>query len=211
MRPENRRKAMRQYYDRRRVVAARPWTPAERRVVFRGWCGRLAIAIEPFIIAVFFAAMPIALVMRKQDSAFFVGPIFGVGALAFLTYAVVLMAPSTRALIESFGSIYRVDGYVRYREQRRYEDEPPAYFAAVLDANDHVLGEWPLSGRPKALDKGERWPALVEFAHIGGILRIDGRSTGVLPESITPFGVGMNRTAKADLAEAASATPDPAG
>jgi hypothetical protein len=208
---QKRRKAMRRHFDRRRAVSARPWTAAERRVVFRGWCGRLAIAIEPLIIAIFFGAMTIALFVRGQDSAKFVGPIFGTGSLAFLAYAIVLMVPSTRALIESFGSIYRVDGYVRYRAARRYEDEAPSYFVAVLDASEHELGEWPLGGRPGAMDAADKWPALVEFTGIGGVLRIDGRSTGVLPDSITPFGVGMNRTARGDAAaEAAAAGEAPA-
>jgi hypothetical protein len=198
-----------QPFDRRRAVTSRPWTPAERRVVARGFCGRLAIAIEPLIISLCFAAMPIALVLRRQESAMFVGPIFAAGSLAFLAYAIVLMAPSTRALIESFGVIHRVDGYVRYRSQRRYEDEPPLYFAAVLDADEHLLGEWPLSGKPKAMDVASLWPALVEFSH-GGILRIDGISTGVLPETLTPFGVGMNRTGTADIAAAQRGDSTPA-
>ncbi len=55
------------------------------------------------------------------------------------------------------------------------------------------LGEWPLGTRPRALDRRELWPALIEFCRYGGILRIDGRSTGVLPEHLPPLGIGAAR------------------
>ena len=35
-------------------------------------------------------------------------------------------------------------------------------------------------------------PAMIEFSFFGGIHRIDGRSTGVLPETLAPMGVGAN-------------------
>jgi hypothetical protein len=186
-----------------RAVASRPWTSAERRVVLRGFWGRLSIAIEPLIVAMFFSLLPIALVLRKQEAALLLAPIFGFGAVAFSAYAVVLMLPSTRALFETFGRIYSVDGYVRYRG-----DELGRYHAAVLDAERAVLGEWELSGRPRALDVRDTWPALVEYCSYAGILRIDGRSTGVLPERIPPLGIGAAQSfADAQRDEVTGAEP----
>lgn len=172
------------------AVAERPWRPAERRVVLRGFWGRLTIAIEPFVIAIFFVVLPLLLLLRKTDTAIFVAPIFAGAGLLFLAYAIVLMVSPTRALLETFGSIHVVDGYVQYRMHVRPLDEP-AYFVAVLDHDRNVLGEWALAGRPKALDRSDLWPALVEFSRYGGIHRIDGRSTGVLPDDIPAFGVGV--------------------
>ncbi|MBV8152667.1 MAG: hypothetical protein JOY59_13985 [Candidatus Eremiobacteraeota bacterium] len=57
-------------------VAERPWTRAERRVVIRGFLGRLTIAIEPLIVALFFFALPIGLRLRGQEFALMVAPIF---------------------------------------------------------------------------------------------------------------------------------------
>ncbi len=165
-------------------MASRPWTRAERRVILRGLLGRLSIAIEPFAVALFFAMIPVALFARKQPVAYLLAPIFALGTVAFLAYAVILVLPCVRATFQTFDRIYSVDGYVQYR------GDGGGYFAAVLDAERHVLGEWPLSERPRALDQRALWPALVEFCTHGGILRIDGRSTGVLPESLPPLGIG---------------------
>jgi hypothetical protein len=177
-------------FEARRAVAARPWTRAERRVVSRGFWGYFVIAIEPAFISLLFAVLAVALLLRKQESAIFVAPIFLCAALAFAAYAIVLLTSPVRALMESYGSIYNVDGYVRYRSKRRYPDEPPTYYAAVLDAEGHQLGEWPLRQRPAALDRGDTWPAVVEFTPYGGIHRIDGRSTGALPDEFPALGIG---------------------
>jgi hypothetical protein len=170
-------------------IATRAWRPAERRVVLRGFWGRFAIAIEPLVIAGFFSALCVVLLVRQQDGALLIAPIFGVAAVLFLAYAVIVLLPAARALIETFGQICIVDGYVRYRELLE-KDHDPRYFVAVLDERRIVLGEWPLSKRPSALDHADRWAALVEFTPFGGILRIDGRSTGTLPEEFPSFGIG---------------------
>ena len=147
--------------------------------------------------------LPIALILRKQETAYLLAPIFGFGALAFLAYAVVLMVPCTRALLETFDRIYSVDGYVRYRADRLGR-----FHAAVLDHERNPLGEWELSRKPAALDQRDTWPALVEFCAYGGILRIDGRSTGVLPEHLPPLGVGAGaRFAAAERDEVTGAEP----
>jgi len=53
-----------------------------------------------------------------------------------------------------------------------------------------VLGEWLLGSRPDAIERDDPWPAHVEFTEYGGVLRIDGRSTGVLPDDIPALGIG---------------------
>jgi len=172
-------------------VAERAWTRAERRVVWRGWLGRFTIAIEPLFVGIFFSALPIILLLRKQEIALFVAPIFGMGALAFIIYATALMVPCTRAIIETFSPIYVVDGYIRYRRAHVPTSLDPEYFVAVLDADREKLGEWPLRQWPKSIGEREIWPVIVEFSPYGGIHKIDGRSTGVLPEEIAPFGIGV--------------------
>lgn len=154
----------------------------------RGFWGRLLIAIEPLAIAFFFVGIAVALLVRHQDGAPFIAPIFGVAALLFVTYAVALMWSVTRALIATFGTISVVDGYVRYRAES-LEGET-TYYVAVLDEQRVILGEWPLASRPAGIERGQPWPALVEFSRHAGIHRIDGQSTGVLPDDIPPLGIG---------------------
>jgi hypothetical protein len=155
----------------------------------RGFWGRLAIAVEPLTIALFFTALSAGMLLRHQEGAILIAPIFGVAALLFLTYAVVLMISVTRAVMETFGAIWVIDGYVRYRASESKVREV-TYLVAVLDEQRNVLGEWPLSQRPPALDRADPWPSLVEFTTYGGIHRIDGRSTGVLPDELPIFGIG---------------------
>jgi hypothetical protein len=169
-------------------VARRPWTRAERRVVLRGFFGRLTIAIEPLIVAIFFALLPIGMFLRRQEATLMLAPIFGVAAIAFLIYAIVLISPSARALFETFKPIYTVDGYIRYRINK---DGQTVYYVAALDAEHMILGEWPLSEWPRSIGERHTWPVVVEFSPYGGIHKIDGHSTGVLPDEIAPFGVGM--------------------
>jgi hypothetical protein len=158
-------------------------------VILRGFWGRLLIAVEPLAASLFFAALSVGLVVRQQEGALFVAPIFAFASVLFAIYAVVLMVPVSRALIETFGSICIVDGYVRYRALERTHREP-LYFVAVLDEHRQVLGEWQLDRRPPALERPSPWPALVEFSPHGGIHRIDGQSTGLLPDDLPPLGIG---------------------
>jgi hypothetical protein len=169
-------------------VARRAWTRAERRVVLRGFFGRLSIAIEPLVVAVFFALLPIGLLLRQQEIALLLAPIFAFAAIAFLAYATALIVPSAHAVLQTFAPIYTVDGYVRYRALRKAQ---PEYYVAVLSADRQTLGEWPLREWPPSIGQRELWPVLVEFSRYGGIHKIDGRSTGVLPAEIAPFGVGV--------------------
>ncbi len=170
-------------------IARRPWHAAERRVIHRGFWGRLLIAVEPLVIALFFVVLVIGMIARHQDGWRFFAPIFAGASLLFFGYAVALMFTVTRALVETFGPIFVVDGYVSYREELvPFRD--PIYYVAVLDDRRQLLGEWKLASRSDALERGAPWPALVEFTRYGGILRIDGRSTGVLPDDIPAFGIG---------------------
>lgn len=158
-------------------------------MVTRGFWGRFFIAIEPLTIAMCFTGLATGLLMLHREGAIFIAPIFAGAAILFMIYAVVLMVPVTRALIEAYGSIWVVDGYVRYREHAA-RDRDTCYYIAVLDDRRNVIGEWPLESRPDALDRAEPWPALVEFTRYGGVLRIDGRSTGVLPDEMPALGIG---------------------
>jgi len=177
------------------AVARRPWTRAERRVVLRGFFGRFTIAIEPLIVAVFFALLPIGMLLRGQEVALLMAPVFALAALGFLAFAIAMIVPSAHAVLETFAPIYTVDGYVRYRAT---ETSPPQYYVAVLDANRMTLGEWPLRQWPSSIGERLMWPVVVEFSEYGGIHKIDGQSTGVLPAEIAPFGVGIARDAERD-------------
>ena len=180
-------------------IPSRRWTRGERRVVLRGFFGRFTVAIEPLIVGVFFSLLPIGLLLRKQETALLLAPIFGAAALAFFAYAIILMVPSTRALAHTFGPIFIVDGYVEYR--RRSQDGQETFSVAVLDPERHTLREWPLREWPRSIGERTRWPAMVEFSEFGGIHRIDGRATGVLPDSIAPFGIGVVQHSAAEGAE----------
>jgi hypothetical protein len=181
-------------------IARRPWSRGERRVVLRGFFGRLTIAIEPLIAAFFFALLPVGLLLRRQEIAPLLAPIFAFAAIGFLAYAIVLLVPPVRAIIETFAPIYTVDGYVRYRAAQKV---PPEYYVAVLSAGGETLGEWPLDEWPSAIGERHVWPVMIEFTRYGGIHKIDGHSTGVLPDDIAHFGVGI---AHDDVRHAASGT-----
>ena len=170
-------------------IARRPWRPDERRVVVRGFWGRFFIAVEPLAIAIGFTVLAAGLLLNHREGAIFIAPIFAGAAVLFLIYAVVLMVAVTQAVIETYGPIWVVDGYVDYRAVHA-PNRDVRYFVSVLDDQRTVLGEWPLDTRPDALDRHEPWPALVEFTRRAGILRIDGRSTGVLPDDIPALGIG---------------------
>jgi hypothetical protein len=179
--------------ERKAMLIQRPWTDAERRVVWHGFMGRLAIAVEPLICSLVFLALTVGLVVRgrqpEHESAIVLAPIFGLGVIGFTIYAIALIVPPLRAYLHTFSPIYIVDGYVRYRKPDRFSDPLASGYAAVLLEDGSVAAEWPMRGDAEAPDVTR--PALVEFSDYGGIHRIDGRSTGVLPERIAPLGVGM--------------------
>jgi hypothetical protein len=173
-----------------RDVAQRPWTRAERNVVLHGFFGRLIIAIEPLIASVFFAILPVAMLLRRQEVAAMLAPVFALAAVGFMVYAIVLIWPSARAVSETFAPIYTVDGYVRYRVGKSGQ---PEYYVAALNADREILCEWPLREWPHSIGERDTWPVLVEFSRYGGIHKIDGRPTGVLPAKIAALGIGVAR------------------
>jgi len=184
--------------DHELALARRPWTRIERRVVLNGLFGRLVIAIEPLICFAVFGALTAGLIffplpatkMTHRESAIVLSPVFGLAAAAFLAYTICLLVAPVRALLQTFAPIFVVDGYVRYRRPDRNTEADSNGYVAVLDEERRALAEWPSIG-DVALPDTLR-PAMVEFSYYGGIHRIDGRSTGVLPESMPALGVGGN-------------------
>jgi hypothetical protein len=178
-------------------LVRRPWTRAERRIVVNGLLGRLVIACEPLICCFVFGGLTAALIflhlpsashLTHWEAAIVLAPIFGLATLAFSAYAVVLLVAPLRALRQTFQPIYVVDGYVRYRSPDTQSECDSSGYIAVLDEDRRLIVEWPGQGEGMLLHDVR--PALVEFSSFGGIHRIDGRSTGVLPEHLGPLGVG---------------------
>jgi len=170
----------------------RPWRAEERRVVTRGMLGRLIIAVEPAAIAVLFAAFAIALALGpNRFHRDLLSPIFALGAVAFVIYAVAIMVRPVKALLQTRQPIFIVDGYVRTRGRDDFSDYGCNGYVAVLLSDERVACEWPTAGQgdlPMATH-----PAYLEFSEFGGIHAIDGRPTGVLPGDFPAFGVGGNR------------------
>jgi hypothetical protein len=159
----------------------------------------MLIAIEPIICGTLFGAITVGLILiplpksarlDHHDAAIVISPIFGLVAVAFCAYAVILLVPPIRALIQTFSPIYIVDGYLRYRSPDRRTEADSNGYVGVLDEERRSVAEWPSIGDTPIPDSIR--PALIEFSYYGGIHRIDGRSTGVLPESMAALGVGSN-------------------
>jgi len=186
--------------ERNLALVRRAWTKAERRVVLHGLFGRLLIAIEPVICGIVFGALTSALIflplpasahLTRFESAVVIAPIFGLITFAFVAYATFVLLAPVRALVHTFSPIYIVDGYVRHRRPDRHTEGDSNGYVAVLNEDRRAVAEWPSLGAQAVRDTTR--PALIEFSFYGGIHRIDGRSTGVLPESMPALGVGGNR------------------
>jgi hypothetical protein len=182
-----------------RDLLRRAWTKAERRVVLNGLFGRMLIAVEPMLCFVVFGALTAGLIffplpasskLSQHDSALVLAPVFGLAALAFLAYAIVVMVPPVRAFRHTFLPIYIVDGYIRYRKPDRDTEADSNGYIAVLNEERRTIAEWPSLGSSRITEVVK--PALIEFSFYGGIHRIDGHSTGAVPESIPAVGVGNN-------------------
>lgn len=182
-------------------LVRRPWTSVERKVVLAGLFGRLLLAIEPLICFAVFGGLTAGLIffhlphgskMTRWEAAIVIAPIFGLAALAFLTYTVALLVAPLRALVQTFSPIYIVDGYVRYRKPDRQTEADSNGYVAVLNEERRAVVEWPSLGAVPLPDSVR--PAMIEFSYYGGIHRIDGRSTGALPESLTLAGIGIARS-----------------
>lgn len=174
----------------------RRWAPDERQVVVRGLLGRLAIAVEPAIIALLFAFFTLALWRKGMDGSpehsglALLAPIFGLGAAAFTIYAIYLLRAPVRALRETYQPIFVVDGFLRTRARDDLSERGCNGYVAVLLDDGRVACEWPTIGDGDLA--AVQTPALLEFSEFGGIHRIDGAPTGVLP-SVRNIGVGSNR------------------
>lgn len=182
--------------DRNALLIRRAWTPRERRVVLNGFFGRLTIGFEPLLCGAMFFALTIGTLIVRTDpqhpadhNMTILAPVFGLGVAACIAYFVGVMLAPSRALYHTLRPIFIVDGYVRHRAP---DDDSPVDsngYVAVLTDDKSVACEWPTLGeiplRPYMA------PALCEFTVYGGVHRIDGRSTGVLPDKIAMFGVGI--------------------
>ncbi len=173
-----------------RLPPQRSWTSAERKVVVRGFLGRFFIAIEPIFLSLVFVGLAVGMIhTRPHQEALVLAPIFGLTALPFALYGVALMVAPIRALRSTFSPIYIADGYIRYRKASPFDRKAVAY-VSVLDEDRSLLGEWPLDDEHV---RERTVPALVEFTVYGGIHRIDGRATGILPGEHPPLGIGATK------------------
>lgn len=184
--------------ERAEQLIRRPWTRRERAVVINGFLGRCCIAIEPVLCATMFLALTIGTLIVRTDpmhpdehNMVILSPIFGLGTLAFMAYAFAVMLAPTRALLHSYRPIFIVDGYVRYRPPDDASPVDSNGYVAVLTEDGWVACEWPTLGHVPLPSLTSA--ALTEFTEYGGVHRIDGRSTGVLPETFARFGVSRYR------------------
>ena len=182
--------------ERSAALIRRPWQRSERMVVLHGFFGRLCIAIEPILCGTMFLALTIGMLLVRTDPSHpddhnmvILSPIFGFGVVACIFYAIALMLAPTRALLQTFRPIFIVDGYVRYRPPDAESPVDSNGYVAVLTEDSSIACEWPTLGDVPL--RAATIPALSEFSEYGGVHRIDGRPTGVLPDRIARLGVGI--------------------
>lgn len=183
--------------ERAARLIRRDWTPAERAVVLTGFLGRCSIAIEPLLCAIVFAAITLGVFLAPHLSPkhvnpdiVIIAPVFGLGFLACVVWLVGVMLSPARALAHTFRPIYVVDGYIRYRSPDGRSDEGTNGYVAVLCDDRRIACEWPTIGDEPLPDQTR--PALCEFSEYGGVHTIDGKRTGVIPERLPLFGVGIH-------------------
>lgn len=184
------------HLDRRtRQLAQRPWTERERLVVWRGLTGRFGIAIEPLLGVLFMLFLTFGIVYRSQHvpadrDLIKIAWIFGIGAIAFAGYFVAVLVAPVRAYMQTFKPIFVVDGYVRYREPDASSEIDGTGYVATLFEDRTVACEWECFGN-KALPN-RTIPSLVEFSAYAGIHKIDGVSTGLLPDEVPVMAIGIS-------------------
>lgn len=193
-------------FDRRRHgLAHRGWSAQERRIVWRGLMGRFALAIEPLIGTIFMALLTWGIVYRAQHVAsdatlIKIAWIFALGTVAFAGYFVAVLVAPFVAYLHTFRPIYILDGYVRYREPDAESRSDASGYAAALFPDRTLAGEWEWLGRRRL--PNTTIPALIEFSIYAGIHKIDGKSTGVLPDEDLPLlaiGIATRRGKRTDL------------
>jgi hypothetical protein len=178
------------------ALIRRPWRKSERSIVLHGFFGRMVIAVEPILCGLMFLALTIGMLIVRTDrlrpeehNMVILSPIFALGVVACICYALVLMWNPTRALVHTFRPIFIVDGYVRYRAPDTDSPVDSNGYVAVLTHDSELACEWPTLGDVPL--RAQTVPALTEFSEYGGVHRIDGRSTGVLPDRIARLGVSV--------------------
>jgi hypothetical protein len=182
--------------ERRALLIRRPWTPEERHIVVQGFWGRAAIAIEPALGSLVFFALTVGMIVRGLHAPDgMAGPaciagIFFLGFLGFVAYGIGLMFAPFRALVSTRQPIFIVDGYLRSRPPDARSEEESAGYVAVLTADSDVAYEWSAHGETPL--EHSLQPVHVEFSEYGGIHKIDGKSTGVLPAEMTTLSVGLS-------------------
>jgi hypothetical protein len=177
-------------HARAHTLAQRSWTAAERNVVWRGLTGRFALAIEPLIGMFFMAFITLGIVWRAHhvpaDATLIkIAPIFAIGFVAFTGYFIAVLVAPFAAYVQTFKPIYVLDGYVRYREPDERSEIDACGYAAALFPDKTVACEWEWLGKKKLPNR--TIPALVEFSVYAGLHKIDGRSTGLLPDEELPL------------------------
>jgi hypothetical protein len=187
-----------------RNLVRRRWTSSERRIVWRGLTGRFALAIEPLIGMIFMGLLTWGIIYRAHhvasDSTLIkVAWIFALGTVVFAGYFVAVLVAPFVAYLQTFSPIFIVDGYVRYREPDDRSRIDACGYAAVLLADRAIAGEWEFLGKHRL--HNATIPALVEFSRYG-IHKIDGKSTGLLPDEDLPLfaiGIATRHGRRADL------------
>ncbi|HEY8298324.1 MAG TPA: hypothetical protein VIG32_09910 [Candidatus Baltobacteraceae bacterium] len=177
------------WMETERHLARRSWTDDERRKVWRGLTGRFAIAIEPLLGTLFFSLLTWGIVWRANHSSqhdlVVLAPCFAFVALLFAGYLFAVLFAPVRAYVHTFKPIFIVDGYVRYRAPDVESEEESTGYVAVLFEDRGVACEWECFGKKPLPELVV--PAMAEFSTFGGIHKIDGRSTGVLPDEEIPL------------------------
>lgn len=185
-------------FDRRaKLLAHRPWSERERRVVWRGLTGRFALAIEPLLGILFTGFITCGIVWRAHhvpaDATLIkIAPIFGIGTIAFVGYFIAVLVTPIAAYLQTFKPIYVLDGYVRYREPDEHSQDDACGYVAALFPDRSVACEWEWLGKKRL--PNVTIPSHVEFSVYAGIHAIDGKSTGLLPdEDLPPLAIGIAR------------------
>ena len=179
-------------FDTRARLVRRSWTAEERNTVWMGVLGRLTMAAEAILGTLVFLFLTWGIYLRAQrteQSLIVLAPVFAVGALGFILYAIALMVAPIRAFIHTYQPIYIVDGYVRYRPPDAFSAEDATGYVAVLFENRDIACEWEAFGLERLPER--TIPTHAEFSTYAGIHKIDGKSTGLLPDKATLLNIGL--------------------